>query len=305
MIVRMVSEPEFFSVFPNPRTLYDSKSFVDVNKSSAHSLRFFIGDDEGEPCIGIIMGYNNGQWRSPFSAPFGMLAFKNVPGIEVVYDFISELSDNLEESPIAITLPPAFYDPETLTAIYGVWANSAHKTVWDFNYHYPLEQLYSFKDYFDRSALKNYNRAMEAGFAFEKTADIEKAYAVISQNRESKGYPLAMTLEQIEHTVRPIGPVDADFFLLKQGEKDVASAMVYTSAEGIAQVIYWGDAPGYSQLRPMNILPIHIFKYYEQRGYRIVDVGPASKRGLPNIGLCRFKKSIGCRLSLKPTFIWD
>lgn len=305
MVIRITTEAEFFSTFPSPRDVYSSQAFVGCNRHRAEAVRFFVGYDDDVPRLGIILGYRQGEWSCPFSAPFGSLAYNRPQSIEHIYDFISELTDMLEENALSITLPPQFYDDEMLAAAHGVFANHAHKVAWDYNFHYDLSDLGDFTRLMDASARKNYHQALEAGFAFAQTADMERAYAVIHANRESKGRDLSMSLEQVEHTVKPVGPVDADFFILSHGGADVAAAMVYHVAPAIAQVVYWGDAPGYSAMRPMNLLPFRLFEHYRDLGFKIVDVGPASVRGIPNSGLVRFKKSLGCRLALKPTFIWD
>lgn len=303
MIVRIVGEAEFFSAFPDSPDVFSSQAFTDVNIGRAEAVRFFVGFDEGKPVAGIILGLRDGAWHCPFSAPFGQIIWRSAPSLEHIYDFVSELADMLAGREISITLPPAFYNPQALTPAYGILANFARKTYWDFNYHYPLEHFPDFEARLDRAARKNFHRAKEQGFVFEATSDIARCYAVIKANRDSKGYPLAMSLGQVEATVRPLGPVEADFFVMSRQGKDVAAAMAYHVAEGIVQIVYWGDAPGFSAMRPMNILPYHIFGHYYECGERIVDVGPSSSRGIPSVGLCRFKRSIGCELSLKPTMI--
>ena len=210
----------------------------------------------------------------------------------------------LGSDPIRITLPPAFYCPEHYAALHGVLANFASKTVWDYNYHYPLEQAADPEAHMNSQARNKYRNAKLHPYSFATTADIDAAYEVIRLNRQSKGYPLAMSLQQVKATVRPQGPVKADFFLLTDtatGE-NAAAAMAYHAAPGIIQIIYWGDAPGHAAARPMNLLPFHIFNHYRAAGMRIADIGPSSSAGIPSPGLCRYKESIGCRLSLKPTF---
>lgn len=301
MIVRLASAEEFYKFF-KAQTIFGSRAFVEGNADRAQAVRFFVGYDEKErPRLGAVLGYRADEWLCPFSAPFGEISSAKDESVERIYDFVSELCDTLGGSPVSITLPPPFYGGEMLTRVCGVLTNYAKKTYCDYNYHYDLSRSDDFEAHLTHAARKNYRHAQQQGFEFTQTADIDRAYAVIRANRESRGYPLAMSLQQVRRTVSEM--VTAQFFLLTLDGADVAAAMVYDVAPGIGQVIYWGDAPGYSELRPMNMLPPLLFAHYRKAGYRILDIGPSSKHGVPNPGLCRFKESLGCELTLKPTFI--
>ncbi|MCC8118338.1 MAG: hypothetical protein LIP09_06275 [Bacteroidales bacterium] len=302
MLVRMVSCQDFYDMFPIPGTEFDTQAFTQLNAGKVAMVRHLVGFDEREkPRLGITVGSNGHQWRAPFSAPFAMPACNEPQSPEHIYDFFSELVEYLE-LPLELTLPPAFYAP-ALIAPYGiVLGNMASMQFVDYNYHYPLEKAADYEAHLDRSARKNYHRALEADFDFLVNAPLDRTYAVIAANRKSHGYPLAMTFEQVNATIQPAGPIPAHCFLLTLGKNDVAAALVYDVAPGIGQVIYWGDAPGFSEHRPMNLLPKLVFDYYHERGYHILDIGPSSSRGVPSAGLCRFKASLGCELTAKPTF---
>lgn len=300
MIIRTVSPDEYYGAFPVSRCVYGSRGFIDVTPGTVEAVRHFVGfDEEFKPRFGLVAGYKAGEWHAPYSAPFAEIAYGRPQQLERIYDFISELAATLG-APLHLTLAPDFYDPAMLPKIKGVASNYASKVVVDFNYHYPCSEIGTYTERLDHSARKNFRRALQTGFTFALTDDVARCYEVIRLNRESRGYPLAMTLEQVRRTV---AVVKADMMVMSLGEADVAAALVYHVADGIVQVIYWGDAPGYSASRPMNVFSYLVFKHYAERGVRIVDVGPSSKAGIPNSGLCRFKESIGCRVTLKPTFV--
>jgi lipid II:glycine glycyltransferase (peptidoglycan interpeptide bridge formation enzyme) len=134
----------------------------------------------------------------------------------------------------------------------------------------------------------------------KKEEDVKRAYTVIKANRESKGYPLRMTLEDVLKTIKII---KADFFVLSYNNVDVAAAQIFHVANNIVQIIYWGDIPGYTEIRPMNYLSYKVFEYYYNNKIDIVDIGPSTENGIPNYGLCEFKENIGCYVTNKFTFI--
>lgn len=302
MLVQLSSPTDFYNIFPHHAIIFDSQRFVELNSKKVEAVRHFIGYDSNlRPRLGISLGYSNGEWHAPFSAPFSIPVSNVTPSIERTYDFFTELTDTLQ-APIQITLPPHFYSEVDIN-IYGiVLANLAQKQFLDYNFHFLLDNQENFESLLDRSARKNYHRAIKACFDFIEDSPIERAYSVIAANRSSRGYPLAMTLEQLKNTIKPEGPVTARCFVLSKENIDVAAAIVYDVAPSIAQVIYWGDVPGFNEDRPMNILPKFLYDYYLKAGYKILDVGPSSKQGIPSSGLCRFKNSIGCKLTAKPTF---
>ena len=111
---------------------------------------------------------------------------------------------------------------------------------------------------------------------------------------------MRMTFEQVWQTVSRV--ITADFFVLEHEGCDVAAAQIFHVADGIAQVVYWGDIRQYAKLRPMNYLAYSLFGYYADNGLRILDIGPSTEDGIPNYGLCEFKESIGCSVTMKYSF---
>lgn len=43
-------------------------------------------------------------------------------------------------------------------------------------------------------------------------------------------------------------------------------------------------------------------EYYFLKGKKYLDIGPSTDFSIPNYGLCNFKESIGCDISLKLSF---
>ena len=82
---------------------------------------------------------------------------------------------------------------------------------------------------------------------------------------------------------------------------DVAAVLAYDVSHDISQVVYWGDVPGYSELRPMNKLAYETFCHFARCGRLMLDIGPSSSDGIPSPGLCDFKASLGCILTPKFT----
>lgn len=293
-----VTPDDYARLLPTPSTAFGTAAFNMLNSAKVSRIEFLAGlDSDSRPLMGMIAGLRDGIWRSPFSAPMAALSWNRDLRLSTVADFFSKVKQHLSPAPLHLMLPPEFIAPSMLAKIAGTTINMASKAIVEYNYHYDLSLLPDFKEHLHRNAHKNYKRALREKFIVEKT-DISRAYAVIAANRQSKGYNLAMSLTDVETTATVI---DIDAFTLRHDNTDVAAAIVYRIAPGIAHVVYWGDIPGFEHLRPMNILPYHVFSHYHNLGYRIVNIGTSSTDGIPNHGLCDFKSSLGCTLSLIPT----
>ena len=295
-----ISAGEYARMFPEASTVFGSAAFNQLNAGKAERMEYLVGIEEsGRPVMGLVAGLRDGMWRAPFSAPMAGLSWHRNPSLASVGDFFAKVKERLAPLPLRIMMMPEFIDPSMTAKISGTLLNMAREVIAEFNYHYDLTLFPDFETHLHPNARNKFHQAQRAGFTFGE-CDITRAYEIIRANRSSKGYYLAMTLDDVIATSSVI-PIDA--FILSLGTDDVASAIVYRIAPGVAHVVYWGDAPGYEQSRPMNILPYHIFQFYHALGYRIVNIGTSSTDGIPNHGLCNYKESIGCTTTLIPATI--
>lgn len=299
MLFTEIPPSQLFSSFTGDRTIYSSETFISLNARKAEAIRTFaLIDSKGTARLGIILGLRDGIWQSPFSAPFGEIYCNHPQHLETVLEFARGLKGS--GLPMRITLPPGLYVPEMSPEFEGAFTTVAYRTIRDFNYHYPLTRHKTFAEGLHPNARTKLNRAMREGLEIHTGAPLERAYRIIAQNRQEQGYPLAMSLGQLADTSEIVA---IDSFVVSHEGRDVASAIVYRVAPRIAQVIYWGDLADSRHLRPMNLIPYAVTDFYRRLGYTIVDIGPSSRDGIPDIGLCAFKESIGCELTFKPTFL--
>ena len=203
-----------------------------------------------------------------------------------------------------ITLPLFFYDPSVIAA----WENVLAGNGWTLNcadINYSLNLRASSGEYISRlwkNGRRNHRICNSFGLQLTACAtdrETIRGYNIIRQNRDAKGYPLRMTQQQVLDTMRI---VPSTMYLVSYNESEIAAALVYEVTPTVAQVIYWGDAPGYTDKKPVNYLAYSLFNIYFSRGFHFLDVGPSSEFGIPNFGLCVFKDSIGCERSAKLRF---
>ena len=304
MQIDMVQPGEYRQLFPHPRHVFNSVDFTELNKEKCSSVQYLCFS-ENKARIGLVMGEKDGQFWSPFSAPFGGFDANQPDRIEYYDEAVALLKAHLEAvgKSLKMVLPPTVYGSYTAKMYNALIRGGAQLLFSELNYAYELDRFKDFEANLERSARKNFHNARQYPFEFqqlERTPEnITRAYTVIRDNRESKGYALQMSLESVLRTAPVVG---AEFFMMSLDGADVAAAMVYPVTEGINQVIYWGDAPGYADCRAMNYFTYKVFEHYFQQGLKVLDIGPSSVEGIPNYGLCSFKENLGCTISLRHVF---
>ena len=66
-------------------------------------------------------------------------------------------------------------------------------------------------------------------------------------------------------------------------------------------VFYWGDLPEAHAMSPVAFLADNLYKYCQREGITLLDIGTATDKGMPNVGLMTFKERLGCTPSPKLT----
>ncbi len=304
MQIDIVRPEEYRQLFPHPLHVFNSVDFTQLNRDKCTSVQYLCFS-ENKARIGLSMGERDGLFRSPFSAPFGGFDANQPDRIEYYEEAVNLLKGHLAAAgkPLKIVLPPTVYGSYTAKMYNAFVRGGAQLLFSELNYAYELDRFADYESYLDRSARKNFHNARQYPFEFLELGrtpeNIARAYEVIRANRESKGYALQMSLESVLQTA---GVVLAEFFVMSLDGADVAAAMVYPVTEGINQVIYWGDAPGYTDCRAMNYFTFKVFEHYYKKGLKVLDIGPSSVEGIPNYGLCSFKENLGCTVSLRHVF---
>ncbi len=305
MQINEILPNEYATLFPASH-VYNSVEFAELNSCKAERVVYLsVGDSK--PRFGIILGRRAEKLMSPFSAPFGSFTMKGKQRLEYMEEAVDLLLDYSRRrgKKLSVTLPSMVYGETELSQWINIFSRKMQTASVELNYQFPLERFDNYTTLIERNARKNLNHALKENFVFQqldisRLEDVERMYAVINRNRAERGFPLRMTLDQVWATVSRV--VTADIFVLSHEGADVAAALVYHVASDIAQVIYWGDIRRYSQLRPMNRLTYSVFKHYREVGLRVLDIGISTEDGVPNFGLCDFKESIGCTVSLKYSF---
>ena len=291
----------------NNFSIFNSVGFAELNKSKVDQVFYFIFRDS-KVRLGIILGKRGQELFSPFSAPYGGFINNDEDCKAKTIDAAINLLDDwvLEKGfrKLSISLPAMYYNPHFLSRVVnGLYNRNYVIDSLDVNHHFEIPDYFdkSYIDLIQRNAKKNLNNALKNGFKFHKLHRDQaiRAYDIISINRASKQKPLRLTLEQV---LEVSSVTNVDFFIVEQNGIDVAAAVVFVINNKMAQVVYWGDDPQYIELRSMNYLTFKVFEFYAATAIKTLEIGISTENSIPNYGLCEFKESIGCSISLKYSF---
>ena len=282
-------------------SIYNTAAYNSANNRNTHKIWYLIVFKGNTPRFSAVLGEKNNTVYMPFSAPFGypevLKQDTNFEDYFVAYELAYNLLKGNGITAAEIYMAPDFYDINIITAWNSVFLQKGFEVqCYDQNYtFFDIDELiFNYESKIHRNAKKNLRIAREAGSVFKKCQNDDEwaiAYNVIKQNRIARQHPLRMSLDQVM-SVRTV--VNSEMFLVKNEGEYIAAALVYPVTKDIAQVIYWGDKPGYENLKPTNFISFELLKYYADKGFRHLDVGISTVEGVPNFGLCDFKESIGC-----------
>ncbi|RKI43901.1 hypothetical protein D7V86_01955 [bacterium D16-51] len=286
---------------------YNSQDFHELNRSKVDRVVYFLFKEKKNK-LALASGLIDGVMKIPYSAPFSvfetMQKYIRIEEIDCVLRLLDEYAGENAVKKIIFRCPPIFYDTCFLSKLQNsMLRNGYYIAECDLNYQFHFDEKKPYLELLHRNAKKNLKRAMQHGLAFlhcSTEGEKQEAFQIIADNRKSKGYPLRMTFNQVLDTIQFTAH---DFFILKLGDKGIASAIVFQVTSKCYQVIYWGNLKGTEDVRPMNYLAYCVYRYYEEKGIEFLDIGPSSEEGIPNYGLCDFKESIGCEVVTKYTYL--
>ena len=297
-----VSKEDYAACVPNPFSKFETAEFIELNKHKADYVKYFLFDN-GKKRFGFVCGIKDGVLKAPFSASYGIFSeITENSRIEYFHEAVKALiewcaSAGLKQ--ICAGAPALSYNPSLITKFQNALiSNGFQIESYDVNFEFYTKNFdENYLSCIQRNARKNYNTAARNGLMFEKTDDAASVYEIIKINREFRGFPLRMSLEEIVNTSKII---PSDYFIVYDaaGNK-AASALIHHLKESLARVVYWGNTPESEEVRPVNFLSYNIFKYYKEKGISLIDIGTSTVSGVPNYGLCDFKDSIGCSCSPK------
>lgn len=308
MVWELTDDHHYRSVFHKSQSIFHSADFNSLNSSNAEQVFYLIARSGGDS-HGIVIGKRGNTLFSPFSSPFGGIECTGKIDNGDVKEIIESLiffCQSLNVDRLQITLPPTLYYDYGNFIPSSVYIDANCKELFtDQSYHLDLTANELFEEGLKRNARKNLNTGLASEHQFKhciSSAEKETAYLIIEQNRKERGYPLKLSFQQLQNTGRVV-PIS--YFTLIIEDNPAAAAVVYEVTPEIAMVVYWGHLRSAEPYRPTNLLSFYLYEYFKSKGFKVLDIGPSSERGILNEGLANFKLSLGCNVSEKSTVYYE
>jgi len=291
------------SFLKKSKYIFDSYDFHRINAHKVEKVVLCQFGHGNKTKASLFIAIDGEKAQAPYSAPFAMIEEYKECSIEEIDNYIVELNAYLDKTGVKdsyFKLPPMIYDQHRITKLISSMIRNGYSIFqMELSFEIIIKNEEEYLASLHRNARKNLQHARELNYSLIYCSN-EKlkrdAYEIIKINRVSNNYRLAMTWENVKET---IAFTEHDFFILKLEDKEIASAIIFRVTDEVYQVVYWGDIPGYSEARPVNMLAYFLNEYYYAKGVKILDIGPSMLDGQPNYGLCSFKESIGCEISGK------
>ena len=297
MTTSEVSAREYSAIFgPMFSHVYNSVAFAEFNSAKADSIRY-LSIVDNKPRCGIIFGERQGRLISGFSAPFGGFDFVKKLTTEALIEAVGSLTGFLKGMEATIILPPEFFDASPNAMLRYAFICAGWRDDALVNNHFDLTRG-PYESIIHGSANNRLHKSEKSGAIFESVS-LERAYKVIAENRKMRGYPLAMSLDEVIATA-PLTKTRG--YVVSLDGADIASALINDVSDDISQIVYWGDNGLHAEAQGMRLLAARLYELYRKEGRRCLDIGPSGTWGEISPMLSSFKELVGASTTLKHRF---
>jgi hypothetical protein len=152
--------------------------------------------------------------------------------------------------------------------------------------------------------MRRLRKAEVSGFSFRELSlnFLEEGYSLIVGSRENKGYPITMSMKELEDMFA-LFPSEYLLFGVFDKHKLISVSVSIKVNTEILYCFYIGDDLAYRSHSPVTYLIHGIYEYCRSNHFKLLDLGISTDKGILNKGLYTFKKTFGSVDSPKLTFV--
>lgn len=258
-------------------------------------------------CVSIAFEIVNNEAISLPQSPFGGFIVEKPIDQELLQEFLEVIINYFKERKlnIHIKLSSDCYSPFGKTA-HASLINTSFSTLYiEVNQHITIESK-SFIQKANRNRNRKLKLCVNQDFSFEKLdiSYLSTAHELITECRVDKGYPVTMTLKELQTSFVSF---PANYFLFGVFDKKelIAAAISVKVNHRILYNFYHGDRLTQRQNSPVTLLVSGIYAYCQQQQFEILDLGISTNQGALNKGLYSFKESCGAISSDKRSYLFN
>lgn len=242
---------------------------------------------------GRLYGFQHGTGlATQFKSPFAQGRFEQMGHIGLV-EVLKEAMDTLGAQDAVLQLPPMLPG----LASWHNWADadSPLKVIaCTANYHLLLSSM-PFIDQLPADQRRVLRRQFAAGWQTRLVFanELPLVYGVLATNRASKGYPMPLTLTELQHAFKALPEHYRAYAVTTPADLMVGAAVVVKVTGQVWYTFMLGHiwaGPGAS---PILSLLAQIWADAQNAGVAVLDLGTAGLPGQEHPGLAAFKQSLG------------
>ncbi len=234
---------------------------------------------------------------SPARAPFGSFEFSAAVSPRLLFDFVAYVDRQLIHrgvKEIFIKNPPRDYCPANISLLETILVNHGYAVAdAEVSAIIPVSQK-PFTDIIRHSEGLRLRQAIGAQLQVRRLPSGEQMqlFHFIEMWHAAKGYPLSITKEQFQQTIRQF-PDDYLLLVVTEGEKIIAGSVSVCVHQRILYNFLVNHDKAYDQLSPGLLLMQGAYDHCAENGIDLLDLGTSALDGRPNFSLLDFKLRIG------------
>lgn len=244
-----------------------------------------------------------GVFASPGRGPYGGFDVSDDMDEAELADFVATTETKLRSAgaqQVELVMPPFCYGPHSGPRCLAVLCRSGYRvTRQELNQAIVVTEA-SLAERGNYENRKRLNKAARAGLSVRHmdAIDYQAAYSVILENRLKKGRSLSMSWQDVQAMIVAF-PQQVYMFGAQLEDRTIAAAICLAVNRRVLYVYAWGECEGAESVSPVSSIAAYVYKFAQQHGFALLDLGTSSVDGIVNPGLVRFKRSLGATTSLK------
>jgi len=291
--------------------LFNEPDYFNIHSSSSQDVYAQLVRRSDLKVFATICFYEDtsGIFLSPIRGTFGSVSLNENLGFLLLDNFLTGLIHYLVANgarELRIKCAPSSHDNALFSKLFSIFTrNNLIPDYVEVNYDLLINDR-NFIDLVDYGNIKRIRKMLKCGFVAEKIGNtsLSQAYLVIAENRSRLGVVVSMTENQLKNMIDRFPDAVHLFAVYRDSQRTeiLASAVCIAITDSILYVLYWGDAADMGSYSPVALLAKTIYEYCQENGFKLLDVGTSTLKGIPNFGLVKFKQNLGFAESLKVEF---
>jgi len=285
-------------------SIFNSTKFIDLHKKDFNETVIFnLIHKTKNKSEGVVhfSTKNKSDYFSPIRGTFGCFEFEENISLDIKEAFINSVMEWFEKekpgSRISIKQAPVQYDIQNLSEVSNCLIRRGFR-ISKVDLSYGI--LVSEKQFFDQIShgnRKKINQCMRNEIVSQLLNRVEysEAYKIIAENRKKKGFPITMTFEALDKMAEEFSDKTLVLGVKKSDGEIIASSFCFQVNPRVLYVFYWAEKNGFETFSPVTLIAKSLYEYCQSKKIEFLDIGVSTDNEVPNYGLIRFKKNLGCR----------